>query len=197
MNGPRGQHDQDTETYRMPVHRRVARVRRSWWAVVAASLLGVAGAVALIIVAGTGGATADVPAALQVGAQAAPSTVATVPSTVATAPSTGVTTPPTTLAPTTVAAPAGGGSTDVPTTEPATTAPSTTSTPPSTTSSTTTSAPFDTTTTPTTTTTSATPTTTVSAPLTIVIPKSKVTEGSDGSAGSDDGSRTTNKVGDN
>ena len=174
MNSPKGQHDQDTETYRMPVHRRVARVRRSWWSVVAVSLLGVAGAVALIIVAGTGGATADVPAALQVGAQATPSTVATTPSTVAT-PSTGVTTPPTTLVPTTVAAPAGGGSTGVPTTGPKNTAPSTT----------------------TTVTTKTTPTPPLSSPLTIVIPKSKVTEGSDVSAGSDDGSRTTIKVGDN
>ena len=191
MNGPRGHHDQDAETYRMPAHHRVARVRHSWWGVVATSLLGVSGAIALIVVAGAGGATADVPSALQVGAQAAPSISVTTPSVVATTPTTptkttattATTATTTTAVPTTTAtitSPAGGPSAGAPTTHPSTT------TTPARTSPSTTS-----TTTPTTT------PTTVSAPVTIVIPKSKVTEGSGAAAGSDDGSKTATKVGDN
>ncbi|MBW4029689.1 MAG: hypothetical protein HIU57_03300 [Acidobacteria bacterium] len=188
MNGLRGRHDDDAATYRMPVHHRVARVRRSWWAVAAASLLGVAGAVALMVVAGTGGATADVPSSLQVGSQAAPVTVVTAAPrahptrvTPSTSPVAASTTTPTTARP--ITAPP-----RTPTTRPATT-------------TTERSRPATTTTEwsrPATTTTERSPSTTAtSAPLTIVIPQSKVTDGADGASGSGDGSGSSSKVGDN
>ncbi len=57
--------------YRIPPHHRGAKSRRTHWGLWTASLSGVAGVVALLTLSsGIGGATPDVPTALQVGSQA-------------------------------------------------------------------------------------------------------------------------------
>ena len=82
------EHDTSSAPYRIPAHHPVASARRSRWGIWLGSLSAAAGVVALITLTGAGGATADVPQSLQVGSQAAATTVPT--------------TPPTTVAPTTV-----------------------------------------------------------------------------------------------
>ncbi|MDH2903363.1 MAG: hypothetical protein PXZ08_05360 [Actinomycetota bacterium] len=186
--------------YRVPAHQRAARARRSRWGVGVASLVGLAGALALITMSGgIGGATPDVPAALQVGVQA--STTSLAPSTrqltthqgsthqgsthqVTTHPAHHTTTPSTprrpattstTLAPRATAVP-GGGSTSSSTATPTTTVAPTTVRPTSTTT---------------------TPTRASTSPLTIVIPKSKVTVGSDSSDDWNGSSPSTTKHSDN
>ena len=158
------EHADEVGQYKIPAHHPVANLRRSRWGIWTGSMFSVAGVVALITLTGTGGATADVPLSLQVGAQAATTTVApTTPAT--TMPSTTLPTttlPSTTVAPTTIA-PTTVAPTVPPTTVPSTTAPSTTVV--------------------------SRPTTTVTTPLSIVVPKSKVSEG--GIGGSDDSQRRT------
>lgn len=115
MKSPFGHANAPTGDYLIPPHRPLRGVRRSRWGLWTSSLLGVAGAVALITLTGTSGATADVPQSLQVGSQAAPTTVPT--STVPT------TTVPTTTVPTTSVSTTSSLTTTVPSTT--TTAPAT------------------------------------------------------------------------
>lgn len=159
--------------YRIPPHHRGAKSRRTHWGLWTASLSGVAGVVALLTLSsGIGGATPDVPTALQVGSQA---------STTSTPPVAHVA--PTTTAPTTSVP----GASTTPSTPPPTTVAPTTTAPPTTVAPTT-SLPR------TSTTLSTVPPT---SPVTIVIPKSKVTEGTGGSDDSSNSSRSTTKQTDN
>src|ERR1019366_2197412 len=77
MKSPFGHDNAPMGNDLIPPHRPMRGVRRSRWGLWTSSLLGVAGAVALITLTGTSGATADVPPALQVGSQASPTTVPT------------------------------------------------------------------------------------------------------------------------
>ena len=129
MKSPNGRDDQ-VGNYRIPTHYAPAKARRARWGIGAASISGVAAVVALIILTGTGGATADVPMSLQVGAQAAttstwPDHSTTTVRTTTAHRTVATTTTPTT--PTTIVAP----TTTAPTTMPSTTiAPTTTTTTP-------------------------------------------------------------------
>ena len=116
MKSPNGRDDQ-VGNYRIPTHYAPAKARRARWGIGAASISGVAAVVALIILTGTGGATADVPMSLQVGAQAATTSTWPDHSTTTVRTTTAHRTVATTTTPTTIVAP----TTTAPTTMPPTT----------------------------------------------------------------------------